>query len=214
MIRQAIVLGTGGHSRVILSLLAAVRTHEILEIIELGVARESDSIMGKPITPFYNHITKYCKQGGIDFFLAIGDVRVRKSWWERLTKLGMSMPNLISPYAIIDETAELGQGNVICARSFLGPFTKIGNNNLINTGVIVEHEVNLGNHCHLAPASLVAGRSQISDLCFVGAGSTIIDKVMVAMGTIVGAGATVITNIDQVNTVVVGVPAKFKKDTH
>jgi len=206
--RQAVVLGTGGHCRVVLSLLAAIKSHTINQIIELGEARSGELIMGNLVTPTCNNINEFCGRADVDFFIAIGDINIRKAWWEKLMKLEVSMPNLISPHAIIDETAELGQGNVICARAFIGPLAKIGNNNLINTCAILEHEVTVANHCHFAPASLVAGRSKIANLCFIGAGSTIIDNVSISSGTTVGAGATVISNIDQAHSVVVGVPAR------
>jgi sugar O-acyltransferase (sialic acid O-acetyltransferase NeuD family) len=212
--RQAVVLGTGGHCRVVLSLLAAIKTHTINQIIELGESRKGESIMGKLVTPTCNNISEFCGRVDVDFFLAIGDTNIRKTWWDRLLRLGISTPNLISPHAIVDETAELGQGNVICARAFIGPLAKIGNNNLINTCAILEHEVTVENHCHFAPASLVAGRSKIADLCFIGAGSTIIDNISISSGTTVGAGATVISNIDQAHSIVVGVPARERVVRH
>lgn len=206
--RQAVVMGTGGHCRVVLSLLMAVKSHTINQIIELGEPRSGELIMGKLVTQNCNNINEFCGRGDVDFFLAIGDVNIRKIWWERLIELQFLMPNLISPHAIIDETAELGKGNVVCARAFIGPLAEIGDNNLINTGAIIEHEVIVGDHCHLAPASLVAGRSKIPNLCFIGAGSTIIDNVSISSGTTVGAGATLISNIDHADSVVVGVPAR------
>jgi len=209
--RQAVVLGTGGHCRVILSLLAATSTHEISEIIELGEPRNGEIIMGKFVTPSIANISDYCGRANVDFFIAIGDVNIRKSYWEKLTELRLPTPNLISPHAIIDHSVNLGCGNVICARAILGPSVKVGNNNLINTGAIVEHDVRIGDHCHLAPATLIAGRSKISNLCFIGAGSTIIDNISISAGTTVGAGATVISSIGQINRIVVGVPARERK---
>jgi sugar O-acyltransferase (sialic acid O-acetyltransferase NeuD family) len=208
--RKAVVLGTGGQCRVVLSLLASVKTHQVHAIVELGESRNGETIMGKPVTPSSN-IADYCGLTDVDFFIAIGDVTLRKTWWEKLTEDGLSTPNLISPSALIDETVILGKGNVICARSFIGPFAQVGSNNLINTGAIVEHEARIGDHCHLAPASLVAGRSRISNRCFIGAGSTIIDSITISEGTTVGAGSVVISSIDRVSSIVFGVPARERK---
>ena len=206
--RQAVVLGTGGHCRVVLSILNAVKTHSVNQVIELGESRTGENIMGTLVTPTAKNIGDFCGNVNFDFFLAIGNNYTRKLWWERLEKMNFLMPNLISPHAIIDETAKLGQGNIICSRAFIGPFARIGDDNLINTGAILEHESIVGDHCHLAPASLLAGRSKISDLCFIGAGSTIIDNISISSGTTLGAGATLISNIDQVNSVFVGLPAR------
>jgi sugar O-acyltransferase (sialic acid O-acetyltransferase NeuD family) len=209
--RQAVVIGTGGHSRVVIAILMTLKSHQINQIIELGEPRPAEFIMGKLVTPNYINFNDFCGRGDVDFFLALGDINLRKIWWDKLMSLKLLMPNLISPHAIIDETVLLGEGNVICPRVYIGPLVEIGNNNLINTGAIIEHEVKVGDYCNLAPASLVAGRCKISNFCYVGAGATIIDNISISSGTVIGAGATLISNIDNPDTVVVGVPARERQ---
>lgn len=206
--RQAVVLGTGGHCRVILSLLAACGQHQVLQIIELGEHHLNERIMGHSITPFASALMNLAGKEDIDVFLAIGDNATRRHWWAKIMESGLPMPNLISPHAVVDATAKLGEANVVCAKAFIGPESRIGVNNLINTGATVEHEVVIGSHCHLAPSSTVAGRSRLEDLCFIGAGATIIDKLSVASATTLGAGATLIRDVEESGGVYVGVPAR------
>ena len=207
MKQPAIVIGTGGHCRVVLSLLAACGTHEVIGIVELNQARRDERIMGfSDIYP----VDWLDEQGGAtaDVFLAIGNNSSRATWYEQVRRAGWNLPNLISPEALIDPTARLGDANVVCARAFVGPEAVLSNNNLVNTGAIVEHEVRIGSHCHLAPSSTVAGRSHISDNVFVGAGATVIDRICIAPNITIGAAAVVVDTIIEADGVYVGVPAR------
>ncbi|CAN1534470.1 CysE Serine acetyltransferase [Methylophilaceae bacterium] len=206
--RQAVILGTGGHCRVVLSVLKDLGSHHILDILELAELRPSETILDFPVNATVSNLSSFCTQPLVDVFLAIGDNLLRREWWYKVNELKLPLPNLISPYAIIDPYAELGEGNVICAKAFIGPECKVGNNNIINTGATLEHEAELGSHCHLSSSSTVAGRSCIHDDCFIGVGATIIDNITIASKTTLGAGAVLITNIDQSGSVYVGVPAK------
>jgi UDP-N-acetylbacillosamine N-acetyltransferase len=206
--RQAVILGTGGHCRVVLSVLKDVGSHHILDILELAELRPSETILDYPVNSTVSSLSSFCTQPFVDIFLAIGDNSLRREWWQKVNELNLPLPNLISPYAMVDSFAELGKGNLICAKAFVGPECKVGDNNIINTGAILEHESELGSHCHLSSSSTVAGRSCIYDDCFIGAGAIVIDNIKVASKTTLGAGAVLVKDIDQSGSIYVGVPAK------
>lgn len=205
--RQALVLGTGGHCRVLVSLLADVGQHQILEILELGELRAEETIMEFPVRFTVGSLDRFLGYPDLDVFLAVGNNQTRRMWWKRIRDLGFRLPNLVSPHAIVDRCAVLGEANIVCAKAFIGPECRLGSNNLVNTGAIVEHEVQIGSHCHLAPASTIAGRSRVADECFVGAGATVIGGLSVAERTTLGAGCVLVRNVDQPDGTFVGVPA-------
>jgi UDP-N-acetylbacillosamine N-acetyltransferase len=207
MKRQAIVIGAGGHCRVLLSLLAACGTHDVLGIADNSEPIVGEVIMGAKVIGSLACLEAFRMCTDTDIFLAIGENELRRTLLHRVKELCLATPNLISPQAIVDPTAHLGNANVICARSFIGPKAVLGDNNLVNTAALLEHEVRIGSHCHFAPSSTVAGRSQLGDGCFVGAGATIIDHIKLVAGTTIGAGATVVNNIANPG-VYIGIPAK------
>lgn len=206
--RKAVVVGAGGHCRAVLSILLDLGSHSILEIVALSSLRSGEFILGLPVRVEESYLTSLQGLTNVDVFLAIGDNQLRREWWFKIKDLGLPMPNLISPHAIVDRYARLGQGNIICAKAFIGPECEIGDNNLINTGATLDHEVFLGSHIHLCPSTTIAGRSSVQDNCFIGAGATIIDGISIASTTTFGAGAVVIQNIDQPGNTYLGVPAK------
>ena len=205
--RHAIILGAGGHCRTILSILNEVKVYQFFDIVELGFP-SGETIMNVPTTANTSIFESIETKEKIDVFLAIGDNNIRKYWWDRLKELEFSMPNLISPRAIVDPFAKLDEANVVCARAFIGPECRIGCNNLINTGAILEHEVSVSNHCHVGPSSTIAGRSHLQDQCFIGVGATVINHISIASNTILGAGSVLIKSVENSNGTYVGVPAK------
>lgn len=207
----ALILGTGGHSRVIASLLLEQNYYSKVFAFEMNEQRKGETILGIEILPYPNNLSKLQSYKNCDFFIAIGSNTNREKYWYFLTKHGFNLPNLISRHANVDPTAVLGSGNVICTKSFVGPLAKIGNNNVINTSAIVEHECVIGNNCHLAPSSLICGRVHIRDNCFLGANSTVIDKISLSEGTTIGASSCVLKSIKQKNQTFVGSPAHLLK---
>lgn len=207
-IQNALIIGAGGHSRVVISILREMGVAKIEGVLDLSEIKSNEFILGVPVIGSVALLENLNLFRGLNFYLAIGDNVTRRYWYEKLICQNFHLPNLISPHAVVDPSAILGVGNIICANSFIGPDAKIEDNNLINTGAIVEHEVQLGSHCHLAPSSTIAGRTQIYDECFIGAGSTVINGIRVESGTTLGAGAVLIDNITTSGGVYTGVPAK------
>ena len=206
--QSALIIGTGGHCRVVLSLLADTKEHDVIGFIELGIPKKNEIIMGIPVVGSDADLVSYSKHTNLDVFLAIGDNMQRSDWLKKAHILNFSTPNLISPSASIHSSVQMGEANIVCGNVFIGPETVLTDNNLINTAVVIEHEVKVGSNCHLAPSSTVCGRCSINDSCFIGAGSTVINNIELAMHTKIGAGSTVIKNILEPNGTYVGLPAK------
>jgi sugar O-acyltransferase (sialic acid O-acetyltransferase NeuD family) len=206
--KQAIVIGTGGHSRVVLSILSNLNTHNIFGVLDLREIQTGETILGIPVIGSIDSIKEF-DNNVFEIFLAIGDNSLRKSIFLRLKSHKFSLPNLISQYAIVDVNSNMGEANIICPKAFIGPSSIIGDNNIINTGAIIEHEASIKDHCNFSPLSIVAGRSSVDNECFIGSSATIIDKINITEKVIIGAGSTVIDDILKPGTYV-GSPAKLK----
>lgn len=209
---EILLIGSGGQSRVVISILKALRVENIIGILDLGEPKPGELIMGIPVLGSVNLLGELIDPSNKSFILAIGDNLTRNLWWHRICEFGGKVPNLISPLASVDPSALLGNGNIICAKAFIGPEAILGNNNLVNTGAIIEHEVKIGSDCHFAPSSVVAGRSKVHSNCFIGAGAVVINGIEISSGVIVGAGSVVIRDVDIEGVTVMGVPARLKGD--
>ena len=211
MKRTANVLGTGGHARVVVSILLDLQIHEKINIFELDQQRADEQILGISVAHFSVIQDNLCNHKSEDFFLAIGSNYLREKYWKILQKDKVSTPNLVASTALVDPSAQLGEGNIICHQAILGACVQIGDNNLLNTASLIEHESKISSHCHMAPKSVLAGRSTLGNNCFVGLGAKIIDKLSVANGTTIGAGGCLLESISEENRTYAGIPAKDLK---
>ncbi len=155
--RSALILGAGGHSRVIISLLSTTRGMNIIGVVDLGEHIPGESILDIPVLGSAQVLEDYAGHGQIDLYLAIGNNESRREWFIKSNEMGFALPNLISGQAIVDRHVQMGRGNVVCPRVYIGPGAILGDNNLVNTASLIEHEVRVGDHCHFAPSSTVAG---------------------------------------------------------
>lgn len=204
--KGSIILGAGGHAKVVASLIKLSRNYELLSLIDVNSEKCSEFYSGTPI--FGRSTLDSLIDQRLNFFLALGSIFERKKWWDYLKGHGSDTPNLISPYAIIDETALLGDGNIVASRSFVGPNVSIGDNNLLNTGSILEHDCIVGNHNHVAPAATLCGRVLIKNQCWIGAGATVIQNISIEDNVVVGAGSIVTRDLMKSRSIYVGNPAK------
>jgi sugar O-acyltransferase (sialic acid O-acetyltransferase NeuD family) len=209
--QKCIIVGAGGQSRVILSLLQEFHAGYLPIGIIDDDTHENENELSIPILGGTNLLEKYHQNGINNIFLAIGDNFKRKVMFDLVKGAGFDCPNLISDKANVSQSAELGEANIICPFVNIGPQARILNNNLINTHSTIEHETVIQNHCHIAPMTVVSGRSMLGDFVFLGAGTTIIDKVTIASKTLVAAGSVVINDIESSGYLYAGVPAIKKK---
>jgi sugar O-acyltransferase (sialic acid O-acetyltransferase NeuD family) len=205
--RDIIIIGSGGHSRSVISIVKKANKWKNLSIIDTQYNGNIETILSVPIVGGMEFLDTV-NINITDIFIAIGDNFLRRDMINLVIKKGFKIPNLIHANSILDQDVILGYGNFIGSGANLGPDVRIGNGNIVNTLVNLDHESKIGNYNQLAPSSVLCGRSVIGDLTLLGANSTIIDGLEIADKTIIGAGAVVIHNIENSGMTFTGVPAK------
>lgn len=127
---------------------------------------------------------------------------------------GYDLPNLIHP-SVVDQSVELGEGNIIGAGTVLGPFTRLGRGNVLFDLSFTAHNVTVGSFNLLTAHVSPMGNCVIGSHCFVGAGSTVNNRVVLADYTLVGANAFVRRDTRPYQVVVParGVTLEGKKST-
>lgn len=207
MVNEVLIIGAGGHCRVVLSILRFYRNFNVIGIADRDSKNIGEEISGSVIKYLWNDFTEIYEKGTRYTVIAIGDNNERKEIFSRLSSIGFEIPTIIHPSAIIEKDAVLGNGCVICMGVKIGTQVTIGKNGIVYTGSIIDHEAKIGDHVFLAPGCNIAGRVTIGDSSFVGIGSTIKEKIIVGDKAVIGAGSVVISDISD-NTTVAGVPAK------
>ena len=204
-----LILGCGGHSRFIISILRNINC-EISGLIDVNENYDLEEvIMNVPIIGSINCLPKLFRDGYTDIVLAFGDNKKRKTFYKEVIDMGFNLPNIIHSTALIDDTVHKGDGNIFGPNVIIGAEVKIGSNNIFNSACMVEHQSIIGSHNHLSLSSIICGSVKIGNEVFIGANSTVIDKKHIANNTTVGSNTNLVRNVNEEKTILVGNPGKI-----
>lgn len=199
MSESVVVVGAGGHAKVVLATLEALGM-EVAAILDDDPGLWGKQILGHEIRGPIKEAQVHGKSG----VLAIGSNRER----QRLAdELSLEWISAVHPSAQVHKTVEVGPGSVIFAGAIVQPETIIGEHAIVNTGARVDHDCRVGSFAHLAPGVSLAGSVSIGQGVLMGIGSCAIPGVAIGDWSIVGAGAAVTSDLESEVTAA-GVPAK------
>ncbi|MCM3115093.1 acetyltransferase [Neobacillus sp. MER 74] len=206
---RIILIGHGGHSRVITDIIHSNQGYEIVGFLDdrYDKVKVINNTYCGPISSA-NRLVENIYD--IKFFIAIGNNNIRQSIVNRLNLSDEYFPSLIHNSAVISPSAKIGPGTVVMPNAVLNADSRVGKHCIINTSSIIEHDSVIGDFSHISPGVNITGNVQIGDGSHVGAGSTIIPNIKIGNWSIIGAGSTVISIIPSYSTAV-GIPARVKK---
>lgn len=196
-----IIIGAGGHSKVVISTLLAIGA-KIAGIYDDDASKWGGQIWGIPIYGATSQLNDY--QSG-PALIAIGNNVIRKEIAQRYKNINWF--SIIHPAAYVHPTVKIGKGSVIFAGAVIQPDTVIGEHCIINTGAVIDHDCVIGDYSHVAPGTHLAGGVRVGEGVLFGIGSAAIPKVHIGEWTTVGAGGVVVKDIPA-GEKVAGIPAK------
>ncbi|SFL45150.1 acetyltransferase [Pelosinus propionicus] len=208
MIHPVIVVGAGGHAKVIIDMLLASSV-EIIGATDSDLQKKGNRVLGIPIIGDDEVILQY-NQEKIFLVNGIGSIGlpvVRTQIFHHFKQLGYSFQTIIHPSAILSLEVTVGEGSQIMAGAIIQPGCQIGANSIINTAATVDHDCVIGSNVHLSPGTTLSGGVGIGDGVHIGTGAVIIQGIQIGKDSVVGAGAVVVKNVVE-NTKVMGVPAR------
>jgi sugar O-acyltransferase (sialic acid O-acetyltransferase NeuD family) len=197
------LIGTGGHSMVVLDALQLSGTTADVHILDESAERIGKTILGLKVQRFERGMNL----AGGRFHICIGDNAARAAIFEALKAGGGTPATIVHPVATIARSADIGSGTFVAARAVVAPVATIGDGVIINHGTIVDHECAVSNYCHLGPGVTLAGNVKVGARVFIGAGANILPGVTIGDAAIIGAGAVVTADVPP-GTTYAGVPAR------
>lgn len=202
-----VVLGSSGHAKVIIELFQAAQQRVAFCV---GESDGADHCHGVEVIKGDENLGKLLAEGFHRAFVAIGNNSVRRRLADRLTQLGFTLVNAISPNATVSPSAKLGSGIAIMAGAVINADTIVKDLAIINTGTTVDHDCVIGRAVHLAPQCALAGGVIVDEGAFLGVGCKVIPQMHIGAESVLGAGSVVITSIPA-NVTAYGTPAKVSK---
>ena len=206
-----VVIGFGGHGRVVTdALLAAGRT--IVAVTDrktedpfaqrIGLSLLSDDVLLERHPPGTVELAS-----GLGSIWPCGKESHRQSVIRKFEQRGYRFTGFVhpaawvSPWAVLDSTAQIHAGAVI------QPGTAVGAHTIINTSASVDHDGDIGCFCHVGPGVTLSGNVRLGDGSHLGTGCSVIQGIVLGPACFVAAGSTVVTNISA-GEHVRGTPAK------
>ncbi|MBW2003584.1 MAG: acetyltransferase [Deltaproteobacteria bacterium] len=205
-----LIIGAGGHSRVVINLLQSVGGFRIV-----GVTDSKKDLWNK-------EISKGIKVLGDDTLLdrfdpkeccaaiGIGGKGVpikRKNIYDMLVSKGFRIPSIIHPFAFVSSSAKVHSGVQIMAGAVIQVETFIGENCIINTSASIDHGCHVERHCHIGPGAILGGEVQVGEGALIGLGARVLPRIRIGERALIGAGAVVTKDVPE-GLQVVGVPAR------
>jgi sugar O-acyltransferase (sialic acid O-acetyltransferase NeuD family) len=203
-----VVIGGGGHAKVLLSVLARLRGYAILGYLDPA---DRGPILGHPWLGDDSSARQLARDHrGLALVLGIGKTdgrRDRLPLLESLAGAGSMFPAVVAPTAFVADDVQLGEGTVVCDGAIVQTGTRVGRACIVNTGARVDHDCVLDDDVHIAPGAVLSGGVQVGRGTLIGVGACCRQNVRVGARCTIGAGAAVTADCRD-GAVCVGVPAR------
>ena len=208
MNKDVIVLGAGGHAKVLIDALR-LSGIPIMGVTDPRRCDSSSQLLGI-VNLGGDEVVEGFATSEIELVNAVGgtrDLLPRRRLFERFKSRGFAFVRVVHPLAIVSDEAFLEEGAQILAGAVVQPCAIVEVNAVINTKASVDHDCRIGAHSHVAPGATICGNVVVGIQTLIGAGAVIIQNVRVGNNCTVGAGAVVISDVND-NDTVCGIPAR------
>lgn len=208
---KIVLVGGGGHCKVIIDIIKSMRKYEIIAITDTkGIG---DKILDIPIIGTDEVLPQVFKGGVRNAFVSLGglnDMSLRDKIYYNLRNIGYEIPKLIHNKAIVSPYAKVEDGTCVMAGAVINAGAVVQENCIVNTSSVIEHDCLVGRNSHISPSACLAGGVKIGNNSHVGMGASVIQGINIGNNVVIGAGSVVLNNIED-NATAVGIPAKIIK---
>ena len=205
--REIVVIGAGGHARVIVDCLRMAGWNVI-------GCTDSDptprNCAGVPVIGTDDMLGKLRDDGIAHAFCALGNNRLRQRVGDGLVGFGFALPAIICPSAIVSPSVQIGAGVAILPGAVVNVDSVIGALAIINTNASVDHDGIIGRAAHIGPGTALAGKVEVGERTFIATGSAVIPQRRIGSDSLIGAGSVVISDLPA-NVVAFGNPARVRR---
>lgn len=192
MKKNLAVIGAGGHGKVV-GEIALLKKYKNIHFFDDKFKHSKDNF------PFFvkgttQNLLKSLKNYN-EFFVAIGDNKIRSEKIKLLQELKLKIINLIHPKSTLSKNCILGKGICVMANAVINSGSTINNGVIINTSAVVEHDCFIDEFSHISPNCSLSGNVKIGKHSHIGTGSAVHPSIKIGSNVKVGVGAKIFKNI-------------------
>ncbi len=192
MSKKIAIIGAGGHGKVVgeIALLNQFKTIDFFDDIVVSNSSEFPFLVLGNLNYLRNNFKNYD-----NYFVAIGDNKIRYDKISWLRKHKLSITNLIHPKSTISKFISLGIGTCIMANAVINAGTSIGDGVIINTSSSVDHDCIIEDYVHVSPNCALSGNIKVGKFTHLGTGTSIRPGVTIGKNVNTGVGSKIYKNI-------------------
>ena len=209
---KIVVVGCGGHGRVIISILKKLEQFELVGYVD---REDKGNVLGIPFLGTDEDLEKVRDGNQVtNAAIGLGSTKIttkREDLYEQLKEMGFAFPLIVSPYSVVDETVSLGEGSVVMPGAIINVGTTSGVCSIFNTGSCTDHDCLVSDFVHIAPGAVLCGGVEVGENSLIGAGATVVQYKNVGSRCLIGAGSTVVNDCLE-SGVYKGKPAKLVRE--
>ena len=158
---KIIIIGAGGHGKVVCDAILAEDKYELLGFVDDALPVGTHILNGFKVIESQKNIAQL--KGKVDYFVVgIGSNKVR----DRIFNLAVEYFNpgaVIHPKALLASGAAIGPGSVVLANAVINTAAIVGVNSIINVGVVVDHDCKIGDNVHLTIGTMIGSSSVVGN---------------------------------------------------
>ena len=207
-----ILLGAGGHAKVLLALVLAA-DYKVIGVCDpqLAVQRQVEW-RGVPLLGS-DEVLSTLDPSSVALINGIGQLvgggHVRALAFRKMREMGFHFLPLVHPTAWVAPGVSLAEGSQVMAGAIIQPDCEIGENTIINTCASIDHDCIIDDNVHVAPGATLCGGVHVGAKAFIGSGATVVQGVRVGAGAVVGAGVTLTRDLAP-QTIRIGAASRIK----
>ena len=189
---RAILLGAGGHARVVLALARS------LGFDVVGVCDPTITGQWQGLVVLGDDSALRAQDRDIVLLNGLGKLpggtrrRMVQDHWQGH---GFAFPALVHPAAWVAPDAALGAGVQVMAGAVAQLGCRIGAGTIVYTRAGVDHDCTLGTDVHIGPGATLCGGVTVGDGAFVGAGATVVQGLTLGAEAVLAAGAVLVRDL-------------------
>ena len=204
--KKLVIIGAGGHGKVVADCALNVGYTDIEFLDDNRVVSD---VLGFAVVGSVSDVSVY-DPDKTEFFVAIGNNRVRIDMVRKLIEGGYAVATLVHPKTVVSSFAKVGAGTLVMPGAVINAQAQIGVGAIVNTGVCIDHDCRIGDGVHISPGAILSGTVSVGERTWICSGAVISNNINIGSGSQVAAGAVVVHNVDDF-VLVAGVPATVKK---
>jgi sugar O-acyltransferase (sialic acid O-acetyltransferase NeuD family) len=208
--KPVIILGAGGHAKVIMDILSQKK----IKILGMAALHNSKKANYDFKTFSDEEVIANFDSEEINLVNGLGSLPNDNKRYELSKKyldFGFKFINIIHTSSIISKNTKILDGAQIMAGVIIGPGCKIGEGTIVNSQSSIDHDCEIENYSHICPGVVCSGNVRIGSFVHISTGVSIINNINIGDNSIIYPGVTLVKDVPK-NSIVRSSVTNIRKD--